>query len=546
MGSGTREAVYSELLQPRRAFQVFTVTVSEGTIGTVDTTKAAVTYSRVSTEGQVDGFSLDAQKRETRKAAEKLGCKVLKEFVDEGVSGTLEDRPAFTELLRFCAENKGRVGYVIVKDIDRFSRETLVHQILRRKLQVLGINLFSINQPSISENNPQARFMENIFSSVAQLERDQIVQRCLSGTKEAVLRGAWTCRAPYGYDYTKTVDGMPTLKIIPERAEAVRKAFQMYSEGALLTAIAEKLHAMGYLTSGSRKFSKQSIDNMLKNPAYIGKVKHRQFPDRLIDGLHPAIVSQEVWDVVQRRFENRLPFPTKHKINPDFILTNILRCPECNGPMTGASHRGKSGAKFPYYRCRVSGCKAKFLKRDRVHEQFREVLAHLRPTEEMIQLMEESVVAVWREKWQDSCHEKARLSRQITELEQKRDAVVDKFITGKLPEDLYQRHLAKVDDEIVKVSQQREEHVLSEQQIRELLEYSRRFITSPLNTWEREPLDRKRLLQRFVFPTGLRPEKDGTILNLELSPLLKLIDGSVSSESNMVELWGTIWNSDSS
>ncbi len=152
-----------------------------------------------------------------------------------------------------------------------------------------------------------------------------------------------------------------------------------------------------------------------------------------------------------------------------------------------------------------------------------------------MKLFEESVITVWREKWQDACNEKVRLARQITELEQKRDAVVDKFITGKITEELYQRHLAKVDEEILKVSQQREEHVLSEQQIRELLEYARRFITSPLNTWDREPLEHKRLLQRFVFPMGLRPESDGSILNLELSPMLQLIDGSVTSETLMVE-----------
>lgn len=519
-------------------FQVFPMTVPKDNILLLDTQKAAVTYSRVSTDGQVDGFSLDVQRRETKKAAEKLGCKVLEEFVDEGVSGTLEERPAFAQLLLFCAKNKGRVTYVIVKDIDRFSRETLVHQILNNKLKALGVTLYSINQPSIADNNPQGRFMENIFSSVAQLERDQIVQRCVSGTKEAVLQGAWTCRAPYGYDYDKTSDGKPTLKIIPERAEAVRKAFEWYADGLLLTQIADKLFTLGYKTGKGKKFSKQSVDNILKNAAYLGKVKYRQFPDRIIDGLHPAIISVEVWDAVQLRFGNRLPFAAKLKVNPEFILTNILRCPKCKGPMTGAFHRGKSGDKFPYYRCRVSGCKTKVLKRDKVQKGFREALASVKPTAVCVKLFEESVITVWREKWQDACNEKTRLARQLTELEQKRDAVVDKFITGKLTDELYQRHLAKVDEEILKVTQKREEHVLSEQQIRELLEYARRFITSPLNTWDREPLEHKRLLQRFVFPMGLRPEKDGSILNIELSPMRQLIDGSVTSESKMVELRG--------
>src|SRR3989338_8337775 len=101
--------------------------IKQASIGMMDTQKAAVTYSRVSTDGQVDGFSLDVQRRETMKAAEKLGCKVLREFVDEGVSGTLEERPAFAELLLFCAKNKGKVTYVIVKDLvyQSFPRKTV-------------------------------------------------------------------------------------------------------------------------------------------------------------------------------------------------------------------------------------------------------------------------------------------------------------------------------------------------------------------------------------------------------------------------------------
>jgi site-specific DNA recombinase len=241
--------------------------VKEGdTIGHMDTQRGAVTYSRVSSADQVDGFSLDVQRRETRKAAEKLGCRVLKEFVEEGVSGTLEDRPSLTALLAFCVQRRGEVQHVIVKDIDRFSRDTLVHQILKSKLKALGISLYSINQPSISEDSPHARFMENIFSSVAQLERDQIVQRCESGTKEAVRRGAWTTRAPYGYQNEKSVDGIATLGIIPERAEAVRKAFQLYAEGTLLQDIANRLQALGYVPGNGGKFSKQTAYNILRNP----------------------------------------------------------------------------------------------------------------------------------------------------------------------------------------------------------------------------------------------------------------------------------------
>jgi site-specific DNA recombinase len=510
----------------------------DATMGLMDTRKGAVTYSRVSSDGQVEGFSLDIQVRETRKAAEKLGCPVLRDFVEEGVSGTLEDRPALAELLAFCAQRKGEVQYVVVKDIDRFSRETLVHQILKSKLRALGVSLYSINQPTISEDSPHARFMENIFSSVAQLERDQIVQRCASGTKEAVLRGAWTCRAPYGFRNAKTIDGIASLAIVEEHAEAVRKAFRMYADGDFLSIVADRLNTLGYRTRKGGKFSKQTIDNILRNAAYIGKIQHGHFPDQLIDGLHPPIISEALWGSVQARFENRLPTSQKMKVNPDFLLTNILRCPKCSGPMKGSFHRGKSGKRYPYYSCRLGTCGAKAIPRDKMHQEFLDSLGALAPTESCIEAFESSIIAVWREKWQACCDDKVRFARRLTDLELKRDAIVDKYITGKLDESLYRRHLALVEDEILKVGEQRAQHVLSEAQMRELLEFSRGFLSSPLNTWESATLERKRVVQRLIFPMGLRPEADGTLQTLDVSPLLRLVQPVTPSESNMVELRG--------
>src|SRR4051794_11982857 len=104
----------------------------------------SVIYCRVSTEDQVENNSLPVQQRECREKAEKLGCEVLEVFVEEGVSGTKQDRPAMARMLAYCAEHKDRVRYVIVKDIDRFSRDVLVYHTLRSQFRSLGIILYSV------------------------------------------------------------------------------------------------------------------------------------------------------------------------------------------------------------------------------------------------------------------------------------------------------------------------------------------------------------------------------------------------------------------
>ena len=115
----------------------------------------AVLYCRVSTDEQSENNSLPHQIKVTREAARRLECKVLGEFIEDE-SGAKIDRPEMMKMIMFCTKHRARIQYVIVKDIDRFSRDTFVHQTLRSQFRALGIELYSLNQPSISEGREEA------------------------------------------------------------------------------------------------------------------------------------------------------------------------------------------------------------------------------------------------------------------------------------------------------------------------------------------------------------------------------------------------------
>ena len=83
-----------------------------------ETITTVVTYLRVSTEAQVEKFSLPAQDKLTREVAAKYGWEIVKVYRDEGFSGGLiEKRPAFFALLQDAA--KRRFNAVVVTDFDR-------------------------------------------------------------------------------------------------------------------------------------------------------------------------------------------------------------------------------------------------------------------------------------------------------------------------------------------------------------------------------------------------------------------------------------------
>jgi site-specific DNA recombinase len=136
----------------------------------------AVIYCRVSTEEQSENNSLPYQLKVCREAAKRLSCKILHEFREEE-SGAKQDRTEMMKMLKFCTQNRNKIQYVIVKDIDRFSRDTYIHLFWRQQFRSIGIELFSVNQPSIADGTAEAQLTEGIFSVFAQFERSKILER---------------------------------------------------------------------------------------------------------------------------------------------------------------------------------------------------------------------------------------------------------------------------------------------------------------------------------------------------------------------------------
>ena len=261
----------------------------------------AITYGRVSTEEQVGNTSLSTQKRVCRKQANELGCKVIGEYFDEGVSGAAKERPELHKMMMFAADNKDKIKYLIVKSMDRLARDTGIYISYKTYFNGLGINVYSIAEPAIAEDTPSAELIGTILSSIHQFDRKNILKRTKDGMLEMIARGGWVHQAPYGYDTYRTSDNIPSLKPNEDEAKVVKKIFELYARGMNVTQVAQVIKTLGYRTRKDKSISFQVVDNMLHNPIYIGKIKSSCFPDNIIDGLHSPIVTDELWNKVIAR-----------------------------------------------------------------------------------------------------------------------------------------------------------------------------------------------------------------------------------------------------
>ena len=153
--------------------------------------KRAAIYARVSTN---NGQNPEMQLGELRSYCRRRGWEVGQEYVDVGVSGAKEDRPALDRLLSNC--QKRLVDVVVVYRYDRYARSLrqLVNSL--EDFRALGIDFISLHE-GVDTSTPNGRLVFGIFASLAEFERELIRDRVRSGLAAAKAKGTRLGAPPY-------------------------------------------------------------------------------------------------------------------------------------------------------------------------------------------------------------------------------------------------------------------------------------------------------------------------------------------------------------
>ncbi len=179
-----------------------------------NSTPRVALYARVSTTDQ----STDSQLLDLRRYVRERGWNIFNEFVDEGISGTKDSRPALNELMNDA--KKRRFDVVLVWRFDRFARSTKHLILALEEFKNLGIDFVSY-QENIDTSSPLGSAIFTIISAVAQLERDIIAERVKAGLRRARENGKKL--------------GRPSVEVDPAQIQKMR------SRGLSLRAIGRQI-----------------------------------------------------------------------------------------------------------------------------------------------------------------------------------------------------------------------------------------------------------------------------------------------------------------
>jgi len=325
-------------------------------------------YTRVSTDNQAEKKfnSCEAQAEKIKsfiRSQENL--EIYKIYNDLGYSGASLERPALQGLFKDITE--GKIHCVLTYKIDRLTRSPKDFYNLIEFFDKYGVSFISVTE-NFDTSSPSGRLLRNIMLIFAQFERELTAERTKDKMQQRREKGLWNGGlVPYGY---KNID--KKLEIDEKEAEGVRKIFQIFLETQSLAETRRRINQLGYRTKKGNIFCKGSIDNILRNPIYIGKIEHK---GKLFDGVHKAIIPEAMFLKVQSL--RKVQIRPETKIKRPFLLGGLLKCQECGSVMTPSYtlKQEKKGKRYIYYyRCTKTckhdwqSCSIKYVNANRVEE----------------------------------------------------------------------------------------------------------------------------------------------------------------------------------
>jgi len=286
-----------------------------------DTRKRRVAaYARVSTNSDEQKTSYEAQvSYYTDYIRAKPDWKFAQVYADKGITGTsTRKREQFNDMIEDALA--GKIDLIITKSVSRFARNTVDSLTTIRLLKEHGVEVY-FEEQNIYTLDSKGELLLTIMSSLAQEESRNISENVTWGQRKRFADGKVSMPYKHFLGYRKGINGEP--EIVPEEAETVRRIYKLFLCGKTPYGIKTILESEGIPSpAGKKNWQAATITSILTNEKYKGdallqktfctdfltkkmKVNEGEVPQYYVENSHPAIVTAEMFDMVQGEMERR-------------------------------------------------------------------------------------------------------------------------------------------------------------------------------------------------------------------------------------------------
>ena len=322
-------------------------------------------YARVSTDHEEQLTSYEAQvDYYTNYIKSRPDWEFAGIYTDEGISATnTKRREGFKSMI--ADAKAGKIDLIVTKSVSRFARNTVDSLTTVRELKEMGIEIY-FEKENIWTLDSKGELLITIMSSLAQEESRSISENVTWGQRKRFADGKVSFAYSHVLGFDKGADGQ--IVVNKEQAETVRLIFRLFLEGMTPHSISAELTRRGIKSpAGKDKWNSGTVRRMLSNEKYKGdallqkeftvdflqkkmKKNEGEVPQYYVEGNHEAIISPEVFDMVQAELERRKR--TKNsRYSGVSIFSNRIKCGCCGAWFGSKVWHSTDKYRRVIYRC---------------------------------------------------------------------------------------------------------------------------------------------------------------------------------------------------
>lgn len=448
-------------------------------------------YCRLSQDDGLDGDSnsIQNQKSILQRFAEDHHFPNPCFYVDDGFSGGNFQRPAFQQMI--ADMENGEIGIIVTKDLSRLGRNQLHTGLyIEERFPMFGVRYIAINDNVDTENAESNDLMpfKNLFNEWFIRDTSRKIRAVQKAKAECGERLG--TRAPYGY-----VKDPETKKLVvdEEAAAVVKRIFALCAAGNGPSQIARILKKEQVLTPTMYAYAKygmthtgldtqrpyhwsgDTVADMLENEIYIGNTLNYRFSTRsykdkrkiehpreeclVFENTHPAIITKEIWDIVQQVRKNKR---RRTKMDEQNKYSGLVVCADCGETMV--LHRAHTmSADYNHFTCRTykkdgEACTAHYIREcildEIVLEDLRRVTAEAREhPQEFAEYLNSKQSAELQKEIRRLEKEKAAMQKRKAELDAIFKKLYEDSVLGRITAEQFQLLSASYTEEQAKLTE---------------------------------------------------------------------------------------------
>lgn len=436
---------------------------------------------------------------------------LVETYVDNGWTGTNINRPSFQRLLGDIRD--GRIKALVIKDFSRFSRDYIeAGNLLENIFPTYGVRFISVADRYDSfETDGSAQSLLIPLKNLINSYYSKDISRKVSTAVHTRQQAAQHIPSMIPYGYIKSATREYRFEPDPETSHIVTRIFQERIDGVSLSQIAAKLQNEGIPSPGKLRYqrgqtsdihyaaarwSAQGIKQILRNPTYLGnlvfgrmptalylgKTDYRYEPDQskwtILEGMHEPLVTQEIFDQVQKMAEQGRKKDADQKARTDAyrksntpFFHGFLYCGNCGARMNYKRYKQTMTGNYHCSNRAYGKCDhAHYITQEKlkgiVWQSMRDQLTMYCNFEKVLDMLKDGRTTALME---GSQREIQSLSLQLNDRRKKRERLYEDFTDGILTAEEYSFMKARFDGEYQELSEKISEAQVCSARLKKML-----------------------------------------------------------------------------